>query len=212
METISKQKIVIVGGTGFIGQGLVKNLPPDLFEIHSLSRHSFMPSKNDSTIYHAVDLEKPEQWQGIIADADWVIDAVGILFPNPLKHQTYHKNSVKPAKQLIAILKQETQPKFLFISANTGPFFMKPYLKAKLTVETLAKTQLGSRAFIVYPGIVFDKDRRSSYLLGILIKKCRHLSYFDHLRSISRLEFATEIEQILLGFPSHLLKRTVTIK
>ena len=89
---------------------------------------------------------------------------------------------------------------------------MKPYLKAKLTVETLAKTQLGSRAFIVYPGIVFDKDRRSSYLIGVLIKKCRRLSYFDHLRSISRLEFATEIEQILLGFPSHLLKRTVTIK
>ncbi len=50
-----------------------------------------MPSKNDATIYHAVDLEKSEQWQAIVADADWVIDAVGILFPNPLKHQTYQK-------------------------------------------------------------------------------------------------------------------------
>lgn len=212
MKTINKQKLVIVGGTGFVGQGFIKNFSPDLFEIHSLSRHAFMPSKNDTTIYHAVDLEKSEQWQAIVADADWVIDAVGILFPNPLKHQTYQKNSVNPAKLVIDVLKEEKKPNFLFVSANTGPFFMKPYLKAKLEVESLAKKQLKNRAFMVYPGIVFDKDRQSSYLPGILINKFKRLSYFDHLRAISRTEFSSEVEQILLDNSSPLLKRTVAIK
>lgn len=212
MKNIIKQKVVIVGGTGFVGQGFINNFSSDLFELHSLSRHAFVSDKDDTTIYHAVNLDKPEQWQAIVADADWVIDAVGILFPNPLKQQTYQRNSVTPAKQLIAILQIETKPKFLFVSANTGPFFMKPYLKAKLTVEALAKTTLGQRAFMVYPGIIFDKDRQSSYFPGVMIKKYDRFSYFNHLRAISRSEFSAEVEQILLGNASPLLKRTVLIK
>ncbi|CAM3146908.1 NAD-dependent epimerase/dehydratase family protein [Leuconostoc rapi] len=209
MDKSTQQKIVIVGGTGFVGQGLIKHLSSKLFDVHSISRHAFSPANQDATTYHAVDLSDPTQWRTIVSDADWVIDAVGILFPNPLKHQSYQNNSVAPAKQIIDVLLEEKRPNFLFISANTGPFFMKPYLNAKSTVEQMAAAKLAQRAFMVYPGIIFDHARLSSYLPGLMVYKLRRIPYFNHLRSIPRSLFATEVEQILLGKTSELSHRSL---
>ncbi|ADG40609.1 MULTISPECIES: NAD(P)-dependent oxidoreductase [Leuconostoc] len=210
MDKFTQQKVVIVGGTGFVGQGLIKHLSPELFDVHSISRHVFSPNNQDTTTYHAVDLSDPTQWRAIVSDADWVIDAVGILFPNPLKHQSYQKNSVSPAKQIIDVLLEEKRPNFLFVSANTGPFFMKPYLNAKSIVEQMAATKLSQRAFMVYPGIIFDHDRLSSYLPGLIAFKLRKIPYFKHLRAIPRNLFASEIEQILLGHDSIMSHRTLS--
>lgn len=207
MNHTSKQKIVIVGGTGFVGQGIINHLAPELFDIHCLARHEFSSTVNTHVIYHVVDLNKPQQWQTIVTDADWVIDAVGILFPNPFKNKTYQNSSITPAKQLIDVLKNESKPNFLFVSANSGPFFMKPYLNAKRFVENEANVALGKRAFMVYPGIIFDKDRLSSYLPGLISFKLNNIPYFKKLRSISRQDFAKEIEQILLTKESFLRQR-----
>lgn len=96
-----KIKVVIAGGTGFVGQGIIQLLSPDKFEAHSLSRHKYKSHPTDKTIYHVVNLSNSAELQHIIADADWVIDAVGILLPNPIKDITYRNSSYEPAKQLI---------------------------------------------------------------------------------------------------------------
>lgn len=199
-----KIKVVIAGGTGFVGQGIIQLLSPEKFEIHSLSRHDYVSRPTDKTIYHVVDLANSSELHNIIADADWVIDAVGMLLPNPIKGVTYRNSSYEPAKYLIDQLIKQTNTNFLFVSANSGPFFMKPYLNAKRAVEKLMNQSLSGRAYIVYPGIIYDKSRLSSFIPGILLSHLVKVPYFKKLRPISRQSFSLEIQRILNGKHSHL--------
>lgn len=111
-----KTKVVIAGGTGFVGQGIIQQLDPTQYDVHSLSRHIYHPHTNDKTTYHVVDLSDTPSVLAIIQDADWVIDAVGILFPNPIKKQNYQNSSYAPAKYLIDALLLAPRTKLLFIS------------------------------------------------------------------------------------------------
>lgn len=202
-----KIKVVIAGGTGFVGQGIIRQLSPEKFAVHSLSRHAYQGEAGDQTVYHAVNLARPQEWQSIVHDADWVIDAVGILLPNPIKEQNYENSSYAPAKYLMDVLVKEPKVNFLFISANAGPFFMNPYLKAKRTVEKEMQQRLVERAYVVYPGVIFDKARFSSYVPGLVLAQLTVLPYFRKLRPLSRSQFSHEIERILLGLKSPLEQR-----
>ncbi len=63
---------------------------------------------------------------------------------------------------------------------------------------------LPGRAYIVYPGIIYDKTRLSSFIPGILLSHVAKLPYFKKLRPISRKTFSLEIQRILNGQHSHL--------
>ena len=74
----------------------------------------------EPVLYHSANLNETGDWQELLQKSDWVIDAVGILFPSKSKGTTYEKNSIQPAKIIIdTIVNSENQ--CLFISANDGP-------------------------------------------------------------------------------------------
>lgn len=213
---MDNKKIIVVGGTGFVGQGILSALNNKDFELHSLSRHQFSPTDaTDQVTYHAADLNKPGEWQDLLREADWVVDAVGILLPNPFKHINYQNSSVQPAQRLLDVLATTHQTKFLFVSANATPFFLNAYLRAKLTVEHSAKALLNDRAYNVYPGIVYDKSRIYSYIPAIILVTLQcilGLKFLQRYRPVSRKTFAIEVENILNGKESALLKRNIKIK
>lgn len=213
---MDNKKIIVVGGTGFVGQGVLSALNNKNFELHSLSRHQFIPTDaTDQVTYHAADLNKPGEWQDLLREADWVVDAVGILLPNPFKHINYQNSSVQPAQRLLDVLATTHQTKFLFVSANATPFFLNAYLRAKLTVEHSAKDLLNDRAYNVYPGIVYDKSRIYSYIPAIILvtlQRIPGLKFLQRYRPVSRKTFAIEVENILNGKESALLKRNIKIK
>ncbi|MBZ1529132.1 NAD-dependent epimerase/dehydratase family protein [Leuconostoc mesenteroides] len=213
---MDSKKIIVVGGTGFVGQGILSVLNNKDFELHSLSRHQFIPTDaTDQVTYHAADLNKPGEWQDLLREADWVVDAVGILLPNPFKHINYQNSSVQPAQRLLDVLATTHQTKFLFVSANATPFFLNAYLRAKLTVEHSAKALLNDRAYNVYPGIVYDKSRIYSYIPAIILvtlQRIPGLKFLQRYRPVRRKTFAIEVENILNGKESALLKRNIKIK
>ena len=213
---MDNKKIIVVGGTGFVGQGVLSALNNKNFELHSLSRHQFIPTDaTDQVTYHAADLNKPGEWQDLLREADWVVDAVGILLPNPFKHINYQNSSVQPAQRLLDVLATTHLTKFLFVSANATPFFLNAYLRAKLTVEHSAKDLLNDRAYNVYPGIVYDKSRIYSYIPAIILvtlQRIPGLKFLQRYRPVSRKTFAIEVENILNGKESALLKRNIKIK
>ncbi|BAX73084.1 NAD-dependent epimerase/dehydratase family protein [Leuconostoc mesenteroides] len=213
---MDNKKIIVVGGTGFVGQGILSALNNKDFELHSLSRHQFIPTDaTDQVTYHAADLNKPGEWQDLLREADWVVDAVGILLPNPFKHINYQNSSVQPAQRLLDVLATTHQTKFLFVSANATPFFLNAYLRAKLSVEHSAKALLNDRAYNVYPGIVYDKSRIYSYIPAIILVTLQRISglkFLQRYRPVSRKTFAIEVENILNGKESALLKRNIKIK
>lgn len=213
---MENKKIIVVGGTGFVGQGILSALNNKGFELHSLSRHQFRPTNvTDQVTYHVADLNKAGEWQDLLKEADWVVDAVGILLPNPFKHINYQNSSVQPAQRLLDVLATTNQTKFLFVSANATPFFLNAYLRAKLSVEHSAKALLNDRAYNVYPGIVYDKSRIYSYIPAIILVTLQHipgLKFLQRYRPISRKTFAIEVENILNGKESALLKRNIKMK
>lgn len=213
---MDNKKIIVVGGTGFVGQGILSALNNKDFELHSLSRYQFIPTDaTDQVTYHAAYLNKPGEWQDLLREADWVVDAVGILLPNPFKHINYQNSSVQPAQRLLDVLATTHQTKFLFVSANATPFFLNAYLRAKLTVEYSAKALLNDRAYNVYPGIVYDKSRIYSYIPAIILvtlQRIPGLKFLQRYRPVSRKTFAIEVENILNGKESALLKRNIKIK
>lgn len=213
---MDNKKIIVVGGTGFVGQGILSALNNKGFELHSLSRHQFRPTNaTDQVTYHVADLNKAGEWQDLLKEADWVVDAVGILLPNPFKHINYQNSSVQPAQRLLDVLATTHQTKFLFVSANATPFFLNAYLRAKLSVEHSAKALLNDRAYNVYPGIVYDKSRIYSYIPAIMLVTLQHipgLKFLQRYRPISRKAFAIEVENILNSKESALLKRNIKMK
>ncbi len=213
---MDNKKIIVVGGTGFVGQGVLSALNNKNFELHSLSRHQFIPTDaTDQVTYHAADLNKPGEWQDLLREADWVVDAVGILLPNPFKHINYQNSSIQPTQRLLDVLATTHQTKFLFVSANATPFFLNAYLRAKLTIEHSAKALLNDRAYNVYPGIVYDKSRIYSYIPAIILvtlQRIPGLKFLQRYRPVSRKTFAIEVENILNGKESALLKRNIKIK
>lgn len=103
----------------------------------------------------------------------------------------------------------------MFVSANATPFFLNAYLRAKLTVEYSAKALLNDRAYNVYPGIVYDKSRIYSYIPAIILvtlQRIPGLKFLQRYRPVSRKTFAIEVENILNGKESALLKRNIKIK
>ena len=130
-------KIVIFGGSGFIGTALCKEL---IFRNHSVTAisRSGRPNKltedwaNNVHWLHS-NILNDTIWQAYVQNADWVIDAIGILKEKPTKNITYERFIIDPVRQISTFLNtQETPAKFLFLSANAAPFPFKKYMTAKL--------------------------------------------------------------------------------
>ena len=95
-------KITVVGGTGLVGQGILLELSKDTtLELHSISRNGKRPNSIADVNYHSFDLAHDTSWHSLLQTSDWVIDCVGILFPNKSKNQTYANSSIEPAKLII---------------------------------------------------------------------------------------------------------------
>ncbi|WP_373892474.1 NAD-dependent epimerase/dehydratase family protein [Weissella confusa] len=199
---MAKRKIVIAGGTGFVGQGITNALLPEKYDIHVLTRRN-VTTDTESVTYHHVDYHVTEQVLAVIGDADWVIDVIGILLPNPIKHQTYANSSVLPAKFLIDAVRACPEAKFMFVSANYAPFFMAPYMRAKQEVENYMALRLPQRATTLYPGIIYDRQRQISYYVGHILAKI----HAKRLRPIKLTDLAEEVTRILDGHESDLEKR-----
>lgn len=193
---------MIAGGTGFVGQGIISALSPEKYDIHVLTRRMLTGADNAVT-YHQVDYRVTEQLLAVIGDADWVINVIGILLPNPIKHQTYANSSVLPAKFLIDAVRVCPDVKFMFVSANYAPFFMAPYMRAKREVEAYMALRLPQRETALYPGVIYDRKRQISYYVGRILASLPA----ERLRPIKLVDLATEVTRILDGHKSDLEKR-----
>lgn len=208
-------KIVIFGGSGFIGQKLAEELVKRGHHVSSISR-SGKPADLTTPWSQKVEwihsnILTDTAWQTTVDTSDWVIDTIGILFEKPQKNITYDRFIIEPVRILLQYLTQtNSRTKLLFLSANTAPLFLKKYMNAKLSAEELIKKQ-SPRSLIVYPSLVVDHERPFS-LIGA--KSIRLIQKVPGLRQLvkgydpmSRQTLASEIANIIEGKPSIYTKR-----
>lgn len=208
---VDNLKVLIIGGSGFVGKGVLQYLSADPnFNLVSISR-SGRPHETQSWInkveWIRSDVNKDENWEKAVENADWVIDLIGVLFEK--NYQEYYEKSVRPAKRLIKHLQDRTEKaKFLFVSAKHAPFFLKNYMRAKKEVENEIMEKIPGRGYIVYPGMIYAKERKMVFLTAALLNFALKIPVLKRILNayepIKRADFSYEIRQILLGNASSL--------
>ncbi|MGM0219236.1 NAD-dependent epimerase/dehydratase family protein [Enterococcus sp. AZ126] len=208
-------QITIFGGSGFIGKKLSEEL---IMRGHSVTCVSRSGKPIDLTTAWAQkvhwlrsDILTDKNWHPAAKEADWIIDAIGILKEIPSKNITYERFILKPVQIILTYLDtQENPAKFLFLSANSAPFPLRKYMDAKLQAEQSIKAQTEQNV-IFYPSLVMDKKRYSSIIGGQLIQGFKKIPGLRKLVKgydpLSREQLAIEIANVIEGQSSRFTKR-----
>lgn len=162
-------KLLILGGSGFLGQELIQAAIKEGNDVTYLSRHSgngaiFSHPKVTylkGDIFHALSCDKEQTY-------DCVIDCVGTIHPKYLQSL-----NVDATKEAIILSQNLSIKHFVYISANSG---FPSYLRSKEKAERMVKEKASSY-LIVKPGLLFGPKRPMSLLLMFFFQNDPTITY-----------------------------------
>ena len=153
--------ILLIGGNGFVGQALIKELKKYNVKVSYISRtqnHSIY--KDEATWIHGdiFDIENIL----INEKYDIAIHLIGTIKNKNL----YSKLNTESVTQTIKLCQKQNINKLVYFSANGG---FKQYIESKRNGEKLV---VNSKLdyLIVRPGLMYGKDRLTSYFNILPIK------------------------------------------
>ena len=146
--------ILLIGGNGFVGKALIKEFKKYNVKVSYLSRsQNYSISKYEAT------------WiQGDIFDIENIVINkkydISIHLIGTIKNKKlYSKLNTESVTQTIKLCQKQNINKLIYFSANGG---FKRYLESKHAGEVLVKDSKLDY-LIVRPGLMYGKDRFSSY-------------------------------------------------
>ena len=153
--------ILIIGGNGFVGQSLIKELTKCKIEVSYLSR----------TQNHSISKDEATWIQGDIFDLNNIMikesyDIVIHLIGTIKNKNLYSKLNTESVAQSIKLCHKHDINRLVYFSANGG---FKRYIESKRNGERLVKDSKLDY-LIVRPGLMYGKDRLTSYFNILPIK------------------------------------------
>lgn len=124
-----KQKILVTGGTGTLGQKIIRQLPPKDFEIIVLSS-KVKPELTESVSVFQADLTDVASLEKGFPDADVVVHCAS----NPMNAQLV---DVEGTQNMLSILNKRALKHFIYISIVGVDQSNYPYYVAKYEVEKM---------------------------------------------------------------------------
>lgn len=199
-------KLAIVGGNGFIGKSIIKEALINNIKVCYLSRNKGEDPvfKNDSITWLQSDIFNIDiNTVKIIENYDILIHLVGIINNKNL----YRKINTNSVEQSVELCKKANIKNIVFLSANGGG---KEYLDSKLKAENIIKNS-NLNYLIVKPGLIYGKDRISSYLPVIPIKILAFfkIKFFEKVYPVSVKKVSKKIISVIINKP--LLKDILTL-
>ncbi len=166
-------KILVTGGSGFIGRAVCAAAVDRGLSVTSLSRHgASLPT-------HTPALEKVTWLRGSVFDeealeaalheAGAVVHCVGIGRERPGKDESFKRVNGDSAIVVGEAAKKAKVPAFVFLSAGEKPpWAHEEYLSSKRRAE-VALAKLCERLLVIRPGLVYGPEKRlASYAAGVL--------------------------------------------
>ena len=146
--------ILLIGGNGFVGQALIKEFKKYKVDVSYLSR----------TQTHLITEDDATWIRGDIFDLNNTIIKesydIGIHLIGTIKNKKlYSKLNTESVTQTIKLCQKQNINKLIYFSANGG---FKQYLESKRNGEKLV-VDSKLNYLIVRPGLMYGKDRFSSY-------------------------------------------------
>ena len=158
---ISGKKIVIFGGTGFVGSHLVNMLCKNSCQIDIITRSNrkkldfFLGNEPGQVKLLKIERFSAEEIDKFLKNADIVFNLIGILYET--KNNTFNDVHFKIPKELASSAKRNKVRNFVHLSAlNIEKAKNSNYAISKLQGENAVKELLPS-SIIVRPSVVFGK-------------------------------------------------------
>ncbi len=173
------KRLVVFGGSGFVGQSIVNQAVRKNFQVISISRGG-RPKQYDSWMdqvkWVAADVFEPAEWQDQLMSGDVVVDAIGILTESKAKKQTYQNYHYELVRLVVEQLNQKTPSLFVYISAAHGLPFFKGYLYWKKQAEDFLAMQ-SFPVSIFRPSLLYGTGRKYSRTMAKTIKGLKKLPF-----------------------------------
>ena len=160
-------KVLVTGGTGFVGWYVVRQTSEAGHEVVSLSRGIHKGDHAYPVQNVRIDLILPEDLERVLSGVDVVVHAAGILRES--EGQSFERAHVGATANLIDACKAAGVEKIIYLSAlGVRANAQSNYLRTKHEAERLIEGS-GLRYTIFRPSLVFGAgDRLISHLLSMV--------------------------------------------
>ena len=151
------QRLVVLGGSGFVGHHLLPRLAVDGHQIRLISRqcarHRELAVLPGLTLRHA-NVHVQSELNQAVRDADIVINLIGIL--NERHRQSFHEVHVELTRKLIVACHEAGIRRLHQMSALGAPQGLSQYLKTRQEADELVRT-CGLDWTLYAPSVIFGE-------------------------------------------------------
>jgi len=163
-------KVVISGGTGFVGSHIVRSLTVNGHYPTLIVRHGRNSKIDSFSNTDKIAADPRESLEHIHIEADLLINCVGIIREFPRRGILFEKIHVDIVRNLIEFAKTNNIPKIIQISAlGTGPEGDTAYFRTKYQAEEMIK-QSGLSWTVLRPSMIMGRGNQVTPMLGRMIR------------------------------------------
>lgn len=155
-------KLLVTGGSGFIGRAVCRRAIADGNDVVSVSRSGRPPGLDGwagEVEWIAADVFDPSAWREHLRECSAVVHSIGIIGEAPAEGVTFER--VNGDSAILSALEAERAgvERFVFVSSsNTPPLVRDAYIEAKRRAErSIAGLDLGT--VVLRPGPVYGPDQ-----------------------------------------------------
>lgn len=202
------RKVVVFGGTGFLGQRVVRHLVACGYGVRIASRHPgrYQPdSCDDTSLVELVeaDIGEATSIRRTVVDAFGVVNAVSLYVEHG--HKTFQSVHVDAAARLAAQSREAGVARLVHVSGiGADPASSSPYIRSRGKGEIAVRAGF-PEAIIVRPAVMFGQQ--DSFLTPIsgLLRKFPAFALFGRGRTILQPVHVDDVAEAiarLIGVPT----------
>jgi NADH dehydrogenase len=163
-------KIIIAGGTGFVGSALIKRLSAEGHHLTLIVRPGSKAKIPTHSRIEAVSLDPGQPPTDLDESCDVIINLVGIIREFPSRGITFEKSHSQITKNLVDFAGENDIPRFLQMSAlGVGPHGKTGYTRSKFKAEEYLKSS-GLKWTIFRPSMIIGPGDHITGMFSRMIK------------------------------------------
>lgn len=161
---MSTQQVFVTGGTGYIGQPLIRELLARGHSVRALVRPGStgkLPAGAEEVIGDVLDAAS---FSVLVPPADTLVHLVGTPHPSPLKARQFREVDLVSVRVAVAAVEYSTVRHFVYLSVAHPAPVMKAFIAVRMEGEALVRAS-SLAATILRPWYVLGPGHRWPYLL-----------------------------------------------
>ncbi|TYO99335.1 NADH dehydrogenase [Geothermobacter ehrlichii] len=166
-------KVFVTGGTGFVGNEIIRQLIDAGHEVTALVRPGSEKklAVRDGVTFHRGDATLPESLEGALSGCDAVIHLVGIIREFPAKGITFKRLHFEATRNIVKAAEAQEVKRYLQMSANgTRADAVAPYHRTKWQGEETVRNSILDWT-IFRPSLIFGARDQFVNMLAAMIRR-----------------------------------------